>query len=1185
MKMKTKRQGLSTFFRMALVLAVNLYLFATCTTESDKADRSPTNEADSGNRREVLLSFKNKLTVKTTQTETKADTPIATEAENEIVTLDVYVFGAKAEGDAYTFRERFSYRQDGSALPAGAKELNLTPSTDNATTTALLELQKGLFVRLYCIANQTELINPVDGNPVADTYFDPLAYDIETGVLTDGIPTELQFQKFHSPLLTDASPALGLPLPMAGAQTTPIDLTDFGSSARVQVGFKLNRTMARFDVSNIEAESKFHIESISMGNGRKGTTFFPVKVYGAATAADGELITYPARAFEGDKTNTGLQVSAFYSYPSLSEDKGYLILSGTYQVNQTETKEVSYKIPFKQQTADGNSIELAINANHRYTIGITKADEYHLDFTLDVAEWEEGGNLDDYDPNATGKAGEITITIPESFKDETQYDKDTRTVSMSLKAGSKLEMETQSSATLTLQKKYVGGISAQQYDWLEISDAETSLVSKAGKTNYKYTVSVKDGYDKTRFPRAVVRLTNIIDASETALVIEAESSLHISEVPQDAGNRNTFDFNSLTASLYRVTGSKVKMNVACADGLEVILPDWLEAKAVAANASTVTYELSLKEGSRDVEVTGNEGEVVFQNAQKNTFNTAITVKLLDASIAANFDALGGTGNVYEAPHEAVLGNIHMPLSPGNNFTVSTTSLDGVKIKMDFGTGPAWLAHNGEAALARVGDVPNTIKFSLVTDKAGEGKAEPATITLQNVSGGADHQFTVTPGYLAPSLTSPASATLHAAADHNIPSITITGTSPGGTTLEGPTWLTYSGTETATDNFSYIVKLDPSQTDFPTSVPANQTIKLINKADPDKSTTVTVSFSEAEPWMTDLTGYTDDSGHDPGKGYRVTPSGKTLTISYYSMFTEPKRLSSEINYDPNYCTNTNGGNNWLGNVTYTGTSIGENRRKDTYTIQIAPATGDDTEYQLHKATLQLKQNSTTVKSYTIWRGASYVGYPMGSGSASPYYTAIKKGAYYWAPVNCGATRVAQAGDGKNGTVAGTGNLYQWGRYEATNHGDPTANGPISNTRPGNNTFYKASNSPYNWLDSQNNSLWNGNSKGINDPCPPGYRVPTFNELWSIGNATKWDGSGGLFIVNAESGYPQLVLPAAGCRLNVDGSSVTQGSYGYYWSSSPSGSTEARYVDFRSATFDQGPYFRAYGFSVRCLQEKR
>ena len=132
--MRTKQQGLCPPYRPVKVLAASVYLlaavlFTSCTTDADKADRTPTDGTNSKNKREVLISFKNKLTVKTTKAETKvttkADAPIATEAENEITTLDFYVFGAKAEGDTYTFRERFSYRQDGSALPAGAKELSL----------------------------------------------------------------------------------------------------------------------------------------------------------------------------------------------------------------------------------------------------------------------------------------------------------------------------------------------------------------------------------------------------------------------------------------------------------------------------------------------------------------------------------------------------------------------------------------------------------------------------------------------------------------------------------------------------------------------------------------------------------------------------------------------------------------------------------------------------------------------------------------------------------------------------------------------------------------------------------------------------------------------------------------------------------------------------------------------------
>ncbi|CAK7067624.1 MAG: hypothetical protein PARBA_02593 [Parabacteroides sp.] len=256
---------------------------------------------------------------------------------------------------------------------------------------------------------------------------------------------------------------------------------------------------------------------------------------------------------------------------------------------------------------------------------------------------------------------------------------------------------------------------------------------------------------------------------------------------------------------------------------------------------------------------------------------------------------------------------------------------------------------------------------------------------------------------------------------------------------------------------------------------------------------------------------------------------------------------------------------------------DNRRKYTFNVVVNGASGTDEAYQLHKGSVSIKYNSTTLKSYTIWRGASYYGYPAGGGS--PYYTAIKKGSYYWAPVNCGATRVAQAGDGKNGTIAGAGNMYQWGRQDYTNYGGSTASGPTSNSKPNNHIFYKGNN----WLNRTDNTLWNGSRKGVNDPCPSGYRVPTIDELKSIRNANSWDGSGGLYKVNADSGCPQLILPAVGYRLNSEGSPVNLGTFGDYWSSSASSSTDASYIYFGNTSLGTGTYPKASGFSIRCIKE--
>ena len=734
--MKTKLHGLCPSYRPVQALAASLYLLAavllaSCTAESDKTDRTSTDEADSTNKREVLISFKNKLTVKTTKAETKADTPIATEAENEIATLDVYVFGAKAEGDDYTFRERFAYRQDGSALPKGAKELNLTPSVDNATTTALLELQKGLFVRLYCIANQTELIHPDDGTPVADTYFVPLTHDMETGVLTDGIPTEKQFQKYHSPLLTNASEALGLPLPMAGAQTTPIDLTDFSSSARVQIGFKLSRTMARFDISNKEAESKFHLESISMGNGRRGTSFFPAKVYGAASAAEGELITYPACAFDGEKANEGLQVSAFYSYPSPLEDKGYLTLNGTYQVNKTETQEVSYQIPFIQQTADGGAVGLEINANHRYTIGITKADGYHLDFTLDVDDWTDSGDIDGYNPGISSVPFEVTIDVANG-----DYDPDTRIVNMAITDGAAFSVKASSNSgidhSLTYEKKITTA------PWLTVTPAPTTRATSQEST---YTISRNTEYTGNDFPVAYLRFIDKATGDENLLIIRPVA-IPVAKLVT-ASSKCSFNENTGTITLYKDETSgktSVTLNIISTGGCTLEnaaggdIPAWLERDKDELSGATGTIRFTLNTDDSSFLTTKSTDGYTFNivNAKNNDKKLPITVKIETAMSLRQSAVTVSNGGNYDAANN----RIRLYNSASDRVTLTVFALNGCDIEGI----PAWLtldktttSNNTETFTFHVEDAAATGGNANITIKDKFDNTVSKTFTVYSIN--------------------------------------------------------------------------------------------------------------------------------------------------------------------------------------------------------------------------------------------------------------------------------------------------------------------------------------------------------------------------------------------------------------------------------------------------------------------
>lgn len=735
----------------AILLAA---LLAGCTEETQNGggDNKPDpGETDSGQRREVLLTLKNKLALK--EVSTKAGDPIATAEENTISTLDLYVFAAADENGEYTFQERFAYRADGSELPEGASELELTPGKDDTQTTGLLNLKKGLFAKLYCIANQTALVDPAhEDETLTDAAFVPLTFtkpgEQGTQVATLGQPTETAFLTFHTPLLNTAAKGdtLRTPLAMSGAYTTPIDLTDFNSSARVQAGFKLTRLAARFDIINKAEESRFSIETVSMGNGRRGATLFPIRIYGKTPDAQPEeLITYPFRAFYGDKANTGTQTGAFYSYPSPLNDKGYMILKGKYQVNKTESKDVSYQIPFTQTDGNGNETSLEINNNHRYTIAITKADDYHLDFTLTVADWADDGSIE-YNPDEDDN--ELLVTIPDAFKDDTEYDPDTRSVSMSLKPDSKFELETTASSNLMVEKKYVGGLAAQQYDWLEVSEP---AVSTKTALNFTYTFSLKDGYTLGRYPRAVLRFTNTMNGDETTFFVEAVAAPQADNTTQPGENNpNSFDAENLQVNLYRTTDSKAHVRITCPDGTEVeSKPDWIDVTIDKQNGAETIYLLTLND--RDITgVPDDKGTVIFRNSKAKELKTDITVQLLDATLKPDFtnSTIDGSKNSYEAPVGDTPANINMQISDANSFAVNCKSMQGIEIGMDFDGGPEWLKAAG-ANVTKAYNQNAELTFSLNNDKLGGAKK--ATVTLKNKVGGKNTVFTVSPVFLVPTV--------------------------------------------------------------------------------------------------------------------------------------------------------------------------------------------------------------------------------------------------------------------------------------------------------------------------------------------------------------------------------------------------------------------------------------------------
>ena len=222
--------------------------------------------------------------------------------------------------------------------------------------------------------------------------------------------------------------------------------------------------------------------------------------------------------------------------------------------------------------------------------------------------------------------------------------------------------------------------------------------------------------------------------------------------------------------------------------------------------------------------------------------------------------------------------------------------------------------------------------------------------------------------------------------------------------------------------------------------------------------------------------------------------------------------------------------------------------------------------------------------------------------------IKVGGVVWAPVNCGY----------HATDYPWGKLYQWGRKYGQGYsgnlydGDgnvlcqvldattPTlVEGPVS-LEVGNsdscnaNVFYTDEdyNHKHDWLSHHNTTLWNSGTEKFPvktefDPCPKGWRVPTFNELKALKGWTvnKLGQPGYWFSGSYSETSPRVFFPAAGSRSFDFGYAYDRGNCGYYWSSYP-GEDCAGCADGLCFRDDKVYWYqggRADGLSVRCVQD--
>jgi len=195
-----------------------------------------------------------------------------------------------------------------------------------------------------------------------------------------------------------------------------------------------------------------------------------------------------------------------------------------------------------------------------------------------------------------------------------------------------------------------------------------------------------------------------------------------------------------------------------------------------------------------------------------------------------------------------------------------------------------------------------------------------------------------------------------------------------------------------------------------------------------------------------------------------------------------------------------------------------------------------------------------------------------------YGTIERGGLCWMDRNLGAEPmpfVPEKDATHNGDTRLFGDIYQWGRLR-DGHQDRQSNttSTLSDSDvPGHSDYIATDTAPYDWRSPQNSNLWQGED-GVNNPCPPGWRVPTAGELDQ--ERISWS-------ANSPSGAfdSPLKWPVAGYR-NSMGVVLNEGSWGMVWSSSASDAGAGHlYYYFTFAQIIN--LNRAFGAPVRCVRD--
>lgn len=603
----------------------------------------------------------------------------ATENENKIEKLEIYLFAATAQGGTYLFLEKWV---EGTAYDPEHPSWNFKKTETGAGWKASLypnELKGYPFVKLMCVANNGSQ-NTNDGNFYAENGTNELPPLVSlatdgNGVVNnaDAATKEEDFRKaFTMKLGADAATGIiRTPLLMTGTGQTKIA----GSLSKVDITLK--RIVARFDIENNATKSNLTIQKISMARGRVNGLLWDAT---RTTVAKDDLVsplltTYQPVIFEDlPGANAGITESALYTYPNLETDESYLILEGTYKSPiSSEQVPVTYNVPIVR-TAEGDTKGkyIPVKANSRYRLKITDVTQSNVFATFEVVDWTSGGGLV-VKPNndapvfdaVNGGFEAVTGALPTAIGDsKTKF---------TVAEGSEFKVQIAATGKVRYEKVATPTKTASP-DWLEVGTPEYKDVDGVWYTTF--TMKATNATGELPVDVTFINETASYDpALWTTLTFYGPKAAPTLTDGGAGSLGNTVDYTTdpvaPTANMYNAIGSFIKVKAMCIEGTKLlVLPAGFEEVGTAVKEGYYsTFTIQVKSALTD----GNTYELQFQNEQEATAKTVVTVTAVKAKMSALLanvisDCADLTGNTIKTD---------LDLLDGNSYTLNITAPEGV----------------------------------------------------------------------------------------------------------------------------------------------------------------------------------------------------------------------------------------------------------------------------------------------------------------------------------------------------------------------------------------------------------------------------------------------------------------------------------------------------------------------------